>query len=120
MPQQPCIVFDYCIDWLKGGWDDEYIPDSSKFLLDEQSLPWIKTGKEYIVFLTTTIACHDTTGIYSLFLPLGMNHSYSFPMLQIEDGKVIDAVNEFGFGYSVPVEKFKSALRQRISEIENY
>lgn len=116
---QSCIAFNYCINWLKGGWEDVYIPDTSRFLLDEQGLPWIKTGKEYIVFLRARIVC-DSTGIYFSFLPIGENFSYSFSMLPIEDGKVIDAVNEFGFGYSVPVDEFKFALRQKIFEIENY
>jgi hypothetical protein len=38
----------------------------------------------------------------------------------IENGYVIDPVNELGFGESVEVNLFKNLLRQRINEIINF
>lgn len=122
LPTQSCLVFDYCIDWGKGGIDsDDYIVDSTKFLLDSQGLPWIKAGREYIVFLETVGICTVDNGYFFEFLPLlGKNGSFSASMYPIENGFVIDETNEMGFGTIVPIDIFKSALRQRINEIKNF
>ena len=107
-----CFQFHYCPEWQRGG-------PLGPSLHDDNGLPWIKTGQEYIVFLDIGERCLDSNYVNYQVRSTG-HDSYTFLMYPIIDGKVYDPQNEFGFGTSLTPDEFKNALRQRISEIKNY
>jgi hypothetical protein len=88
-------------------------------MMDSTGSGWVKKGKEYIVFLRFQSVCHDSSYIYLTLFPF-LTYSATCNVYPIENGYVIDPVNELGFGKSVEVNLFKNLLKQRINEIINF
>ncbi len=88
-------------------------------MMDSTGSGWVKKGKEYIVFLKFQSVCDDSNYSYFSLSPFLM-YSATCNVYPIENGSVIDPVNELGFGESVEVNLFKNLLKQRINETVNY
>jgi len=118
-----CSQFGYSLFWERDSIrnDIKFIGgyDYSKSLIDKDGILWTKKGKEYIVCLYIPLICetsnYDYSSITSNVIP-----SLTCTMYPIENGKVQDPGNEFGFGTSVEIEDFKLLLRQKINEILSY
>ncbi len=110
-----CVQFLYSPAW--GFWKGH----SMHRIEDDNGNAWVKKNKEYIVFINLGIVCTTPTNDYYTMSPLGLPYkSYTFLMFPIENGIVIDPGNEFGFGYNLTVQQWKTALRNRINTIINY
>ena len=119
MPNPTNFVFEYCPNWGKYhviNDDGTIMPN----IICEDGSPWIKAGKEYIVFVTPIWECSYETIAYYVMYPIMYDYSKSYGMYPIEDGNVIDKGNSFGWGEVVPVETFKQNLRDYIDTIKNY
>ena len=118
-----CSQFGYSLFWERDSVSNDIISvgsyDYSKSLIDKDGILWTKKGKEYIVCLWIVPLCRtdifDYVSLKSNVIP-----SLTCTMYPIENGKVQDPGNEFGFGSSVEVEEFKLLLRQKINEILSY
>lgn len=90
----------------------EYLnPDNSQL---------IKKDKEYIVFLEIGGVCNDKINKknYYTIQPL-RGTGLKTKLFEIDDGYVIDEYNDMGFGNRVPVEEWKSMLREQIRKLLN-
>ena len=118
-----CSQFGYSLFWERDSVssDIKFIGgyDYNKSLIDKDGILWTKKGKEYIVCLNIPLICetsnYDYSSITSNVMP-----SLVCTMYPIEDDRIQDPGNEFGFGTSVEVDKFKLLLRQKINEILSY
>ncbi|MBS4000592.1 MAG: hypothetical protein KGZ71_08930 [Desulfobulbaceae bacterium] len=88
-------------------------------MMDSTGSGWVKKGKEYIVFLDLYSICDDSSYSYLTLTPR-VRSSATCNVYPIENGFVIDPVNELGFGERVEVNLFKNLLKQRINEIVTY
>lgn len=124
IPNQTDIVFSYIEQWSKGENTDYRWPQD--YIFDANGGPWVKPGREYIVFLgflgIDAVGSWDPVGSvhkqYYCIIPYHGVGSYN--MYPVENGNVIDVENALGFGTSVPIEVFKQNIRNKINEIKNY
>lgn len=125
------LQFEYRLEWkrkLNNDFDSDievnYIDDDGNPLkigkmMDSTGSGWVKKGKEYLVFLDFHLICKDTNFSYLTLFPFIMN-SATCNVYPIENGFVIDHMNELGFGSLVEINLFKNLLKQRINQIINY
>lgn len=111
-----CIQFDYRLEmplWDGGG----MVSYNGYNAVDSLGQPWIKKGKQYLVFLHTSSLCIDSLSLHMYITPLiyGKKQSYLMPVV---DGMIYDIPNEFRLGVSNTVEQFITKLRQRIATIK--
>lgn len=124
------LQFEYRLNWPRLT-ESEAIDDVDARMLDsndnqiwpptliENGQPWIKKGKEYIVFLKLDLICADSTNTYISLSPFILN-SKTCNMYPVVDNYVLDPANELGLGTNVEINIFKNALKYRITEIINY
>jgi len=107
-----CLQFEYRLSWENDINSTSFIFNKAT-LYDTSGKSWLQKDKEYIVFLAFTNMGRDTTSNYAIFYP-GLQHSTYIGLYPIQDGKVLDENNDFGFGTGLTVSEFKIRLRQRI------
>jgi len=122
LESQNCSQFEYGLFWQRTEHLQDIImlnKESGNSLIDSNGVIWTKKEKEYIVCLRILLTCStkkfDYIRIMSNVMP-----SLTCTMYPIEEGKVQDPGNEFGFGTNVDVDQFKLLLRQKINEILSY
>lgn len=126
------LQFSYCLEWGRVQLNQVSSDDVGYTLIDDDGnviypprmmdstgSGWVKKGKEYIVFLDFHLICKDINYSYLTQFPFLM-YSATCNVYPIENGFVIDPVNEIGFGESVEVNNFKNLLKQRINTIINF
>ena len=107
------LQFIYCPFWTRK------VGNSTKYLYDDDGLPWIKEGKEYIIFMDIIIICEEGDESYYTVRPVWPESS-TFLMFPIIDNKVYNPGDDFGFGDGLSPSIFKSKLRARIDSIRYY
>jgi len=112
VPQKIDFVFSYNNRWSRVP-SPNYVP-----LLDEVNGTWIKSNKEYIIFVRPiSMTGTNTTSYYSI-CPMRIGLSYG--MFPIDDGFVIDEGNSMEWGEKVPIDEFKKHIIEQINLIKNY
>ncbi len=116
-----CSQFEFRLGWeRKSEFSDVVVlGNSENSLVDSTGKIWTKKGQEYILCLQIIPLCRDNHKDYCVIYPKVIA-SLTCTMYPIENGKVQDPGNEFGFGSSVEINLFKTTLRQKINEILNY
>lgn len=109
MENEDCFTFYYAPGWGR------YINGFKKFpLLDENKQDWINPGHEYIVFMSIANTCYYNDTDYFRMRQNGPSQSAVCMMFPIKNGMVYDPENEFGFGYNLDVNTWKSMIRAKI------
>ena len=109
------LIFNYCYGWKRKSENGEFLT-----MRDSTGAPWVKKGKEYIVFLNFVIDCVDDSSIYYHLRTIGFTKSSTGLIYPIENGIVISPLDDFGFGTGLTVSEFKTALQNRINQIKNF
>ncbi|MCO5249883.1 MAG: hypothetical protein M9949_00490 [Candidatus Kapabacteria bacterium] len=115
LPENEVIAYDVVHTLVDEDGKVLYPP----MMMDSTGSGWVKKGKEYIVFLDLYSICDDSSYSYLTLTPR-VRSSATCNVYPIENGYVIDPVNELGFGERVEVNLFKNLLNQRINEIVSY
>ncbi len=109
------LVFSYCKYWSRNTGGNNFEP-----LLDNAGQPWIKKGKEYVVFLKLISLCVEDGKIYYCVRPV-WPESRVFLMFPVdENGLVYNPAAEFGIPDQTPVSVFKQELRKKIDVITTF
>ena len=109
-----CLQFQYSLDWY---YDNAGF--SHKFG-DSVNGDWIRKDSEYIVFLSLSYLTSDTAHHYCFtIMPAVVRWGSCVGMYPVRNGIVYDPRNDFGFGYGLTPDEFKSKLRARINNILN-
>jgi hypothetical protein len=100
-----CVDFHYAGIWgIHDPYDD----------------PWIKPGREYVVFLHVILLCRDAYGDFVNLRPAG-GTSRTFRLFPVDQGVVQMPDDELEIGAeAMPVAEFKEILRTRIEEIRSW
>jgi len=118
-----CSQFGYSLLWQRSTENNDIViinpSGGGTSLFDENGVLWTKTNSEYIVCLNISLLC-GTAGFEYVSIRPNVIPSLTCTMYPIENGKVQDPGNEFGFGTSSDIDEFKLLLRQKINEILSY
>jgi hypothetical protein len=113
-----CLQFCYSPqEDLTGSYigDVKYTADS---MVDNQGMPWVRLGMEYIAFLSLDIVGKDSLSMYYTLYPAKW-HTSQGGLYPIISGVVSDPENNFGFGTNRSVSDYISSLRKRIYKLTN-
>jgi hypothetical protein len=113
-----CLQFTYALEWPRIPFNNKVITTEQR-MVDPAGSPWVKTGKEYIVFLNFSQACSDENYSYHILSAFGTRSSAN-NIYPISNGRVEDPNNDFGLGTAPTVSDFKSALQQKIHQITHF
>ncbi len=109
------LIFDYCLGWQRKSDDGEFLT-----MRDSTGAPWIKEGKEYLVFLNLIVECVDHNIIRYELRTVDFHKSSTGLLYPVENGIVYSPLDDFGFGTGLTVSEFKTALENRINQIKNF
>ena len=111
-----CLQFNYRLE-LPLDNRTETTRANSHGMRDSSGLPWVKSGKEYIVFLELLMICGDSTSLYLTLRPIYAGSCGT--IYPIENNIVYDPNDDYGFGVGKTTDEFIMALRNRINQIKN-
>lgn len=104
--------FEYSPDWFRlPGYGDD-LPGNGHLVWFDGS-PWIKTGKEYIVFLSMQQLWDGNANSYFTIWPL-RGGSTMGSMYPVNAGIVDDRSNDWGTGPAPSVAAFVAGIKSRI------
>jgi hypothetical protein len=107
-----CLQFQYSLDWhyYNAGFAHKFG--------DSVNGDWIRKDSEYIVFLSLSYLTSDTAHHYCFTIsPSVVVWGSCMGMYPVRNGLVYDPLNDFGFGYGLTPDEFKSKLRARINNL---
>jgi hypothetical protein len=115
-----CSQFEYRLYWNRSKYppSDIVFDRTTNNLVDSLDQPWVKSNKEYIVFLQLHSLCYNNINEYYCVYP-NVIPSETCTMYPIENGIVQDPGNEFEFS-NYNIQNFKNELRNRIQQIIHY
>jgi len=117
--EENCFQFEYSLFW-QSRISNSRFHYNAQTKRDNSGSLWTQKGIDYIVFLRLQNLGLDSVNSYFTCYPSsseGLSGSTCMGIYLIEDGKVVDEKNDFGFGINLTVSDFKSRLRQKIDSL---